>query len=186
MDPHQLNPAGPRAARSASPPAGEPGPFHQLDLVVNGDAVSATVEARLLLRDFLRHRLGLTGTHVGCEQGSCSACTVLVDSRPVRSCLMLAVQARGAEVITVEGLSATDDGLHPVQGAFHQEHAMQCGFRTPGLVMTLAALSGEQRVGVDRLADHLDGHLCRCTGYENIRRAARRIVALDGGQEVAS
>lgn len=186
MDPHQLNRAGSRAARPASPPAAEPGPLHELDLVVNGEAVSTTVEARLLLCDFLRHRVGLTGTHVGCEQGSCGACTVLVDGRPVRSCLMLAVQARGAEVITVEGLSASDDGLHPVQEAFHQEHAMQCGFCTPGLVMTLVSLSGEDRVGPDRLADHLDGHLCRCTGYENIRRAARRIVALDGVKEGAS
>lgn len=183
MEPHQLSRINQRAARPASPPEGEPGPVHQLDLVVNGEAVSTAVEARLLLCDFLRHRLGLTGTHVGCEQGSCGACTVLLDGQPVRSCLMLAVQARGAAITTIEGLAGAGDGLHPVQEAFHKEHAMQCGFCTPGLVMTLASLSGEERVGPDRLADHLDGHLCRCTGYENIRRAARRIIAVDEGQE---
>ena len=110
-------------------------------LMVNGTRHSAEAEVRLTLADFLRHTLGLTGTHLGCEHGVCGACTVMVDGRAVRSCLMLAVQADGAEVVTVEGLAEPDGTLHPVQQAFRDNHALQCGFCTPGFVMTLAALT---------------------------------------------
>jgi aerobic-type carbon monoxide dehydrogenase small subunit (CoxS/CutS family) len=159
--------------KASPPPVAEPSAWRHIELEVNGDPIEAQVESRLLLSDLLRHRLGLTGTHVGCEQGSCGACTVLVDGRPVRSCLMLAVQATGASVTTVEGLAGSEDELGPVQQAFHDEHAMQCGFCTPGLLMTITALVEAGGVDEDELADHLCGHLCRCTGYGPIRTAAR-------------
>ena len=139
---------------------------------LNGDEAVVAVEGRTLLSDALRHGLGATGTHVGCEQGSCGACTVLVDGAPVRSCLMLAVQADGTEVETVEGV-ATAGVHHAVQAALHEHHGLQCGFCTPGIVMSLV---GADRRGTgldDALADVLGGHLCRCTGYVNIRAAVR-------------
>jgi carbon-monoxide dehydrogenase small subunit len=143
-------------------------------LTLNGEEKKASVEPRLLLSDFIRHRLRLTGTHVGCEHGVCGACTVLVDGEPQRSCLMFAVQADGASVETVEGLAANDDELHPVQQAFHDAHGMQCGFCTPGFVMSLTALLRAQPdADDDELLDSLSGHLCRCTGYVNIIEAAR-------------
>jgi carbon-monoxide dehydrogenase small subunit len=150
-----------------------------VELVVNGRPDSADAEPRLLLSDFLRHRLGLTGTHVGCEHGVCGACTVLVDGEPVRSCLMFAVQAHGAEIRTVEGLAGEDGTLHPVQQAFHELHGMQCGFCTPGFLMSLTGLFEERPdADEDEVLDALSGNLCRCTGYVNIVAAARRAQQL--------
>jgi carbon-monoxide dehydrogenase small subunit len=142
---------------------------------VNGREHAAQVPARLLLADFLRGRLGLTGTHVGCEHGVCGACTVHLEGTPVRSCLLLAVQADGAEITTVEGLAPSADVLHPLQEAFRREHALQCGFCTPGMLMTLVAFLREHpRPTDDEIRRELSGNLCRCTGYQNIVRAVRR------------
>jgi aerobic-type carbon monoxide dehydrogenase small subunit (CoxS/CutS family) len=142
-------------------------------VTVNGVRYEREVEPRLLLSDFLRQELGLTGTHVGCEHGVCGACTVLVDGEPVRSCLMLAVQAEGHEVATVESLAAGDE-LHPLQEAFHQAHGLQCGFCTPGILMTFVAfLRDTPDPSEDMIRDALGGHLCRCTGYQNIVDAVR-------------
>jgi len=132
---------------------------------VNGKAVTVEVEPRLTLADCLRHRLGLTGTHVGCEHGVCGSCTVLLDGAAVRSCLMLAVQAEGARVTTVEGLSLAE-GLTPLQTSFRKHHALQCGFCTPGMITTAhALLSEEPDCDADRVREVLSGNLCRCTGY---------------------
>ena len=138
---------------------------------VNGKTVSVDVEARLTLADCLRHNLGLTGTHVGCEHGVCGACTVIVVGQAVRSCLMLAVQADGADVQTVENLS-TGDALSPLQAAFRRHHALQCGFCTPGMLMTAhALLIAEPQVDKKRIREALAGNLCRCTGYIGIIEA---------------
>jgi aerobic carbon-monoxide dehydrogenase small subunit len=154
-------------------------------LTVNGVPREATVPVRRLLSDALRHDLGLTGTHVGCEHGVCGACTVLVDGTPVRSCLVLAVQVDGASVTTVEGL-ARDDGrggqvLHPVQEAFRECHALQCGFCTPGFLVTIAAgLEGRdaaEEITEEEVDDLVGGNLCRCTGYANIKKAVRHAAA---------
>lgn len=163
-----------------------------IELTVNGQQVAAEVEPRLLLSDFIRHTLGLTGTHVGCEHGVCGACTVLFDGTPQRACLVFAVQADGAAIRTVEGLAAPEEPLHPVQQAFHEEHGMQCGFCTPGFVMTaVALLEANPNPTDEELLDALSGNLCRCTGYRNIvasvRRAEQRLgeqVAVgDGGSD---
>jgi aerobic-type carbon monoxide dehydrogenase small subunit (CoxS/CutS family) len=144
-------------------------------LRVNGAEMRAEAEPRLLLSDFLRHRLRLTGTHVGCEHGVCGACTVLLDGEPVRSCLTFAVQADGAEVTTIEGLAPADGELHPIQQAFHEHHAMQCGFCTPGFVISLlAVLQSSPEADEEELLDSLSGNLCRCTGYANILAAAKQ------------
>lgn len=139
---------------------------------INGEDVSAAVEPRLLLSDFLRHELGLTGTHVGCEHGVCGACTVLLNGEPVRACLIFAVQIDGHELTTVEGLAAPDRDatrLHPIQRAFHTTHALQCGFCTPGILMTTAAfLADTPNPSRDEIREAISGHLCRCTGYQNI------------------
>ncbi len=138
---------------------------------VNGREVEVAVEPRLTLADCLRHHLRLTGTHVGCEHGVCGACTVLVDGKAVRSCLMLAVQAEGSKVVTVEGLS-NDEGLTPLQASFRKHHALQCGFCTPGMITTAhALLSEEPDCDADRVRDVLSGNLCRCTGYVSIVEA---------------
>jgi carbon-monoxide dehydrogenase small subunit len=143
-------------------------------LTVNGEARAGEAEPRMLLSDFLRHRLRLTGTHVGCEHGVCGACTVLLDGEPVRSCLMFAAQAEGAALRTVEGLAGPGGELHPVQQAFHEAHGMQCGFCTPGFLMSVVGLLEENpEAGEDELIDALSGNLCRCTGYANIIAAAR-------------
>ena len=135
---------------------------------VNGKRHEVDVEARMTLADCLRHSLGLTGTHVGCEHGVCGACTVIVDGSAVRSCLMLAVQADGADVRTVEGL-AHGDALSPLQAAFRKHHALQCGFCTPGMLMTAHALLGkEPQADAARIREVLSGNLCRCTGYLGI------------------
>jgi aerobic carbon-monoxide dehydrogenase small subunit len=138
-----------------------------LDLRVNGRLHSEEIEERLLLSDFLRYDVGLTGTHVGCEHGVCGACTVLLDGVAVRSCLLLAVQADGAEVTTVEGL-AGDGRLNPLQEAFRDCHALQCGFCTPGILMAATDLLGRASPTRATIEDMLSGHLCRCTGYEPI------------------
>jgi aerobic-type carbon monoxide dehydrogenase small subunit (CoxS/CutS family) len=142
----------------------------EVDVVVNGRRRREQVEPRLLLSDFLRHRLGLTGTHVGCEHGVCGACTVRLDGRAVRSCLLLAAQVDGCELQTVEGLA--DGGeLTPLQAAFREHHALQCGFCTPGILMAAADLLDRGRPSREQVTDLLSGHICRCTGYEPIVRA---------------
>ena len=156
-----------------------------ITLTINGEVVSVGVEPRLLLTDLLRRRLGLTGTHVGCEHGVCGACTILVDGRPSRACLMFAVQADGRDLRTVESVAPSDDELHPVQQAMHEAHGLQCGFCTPGIVMSLVALAEEgAALDDDELRDELAGHVCRCTGYRNILCAARKVVPApgDGGE----
>jgi len=146
-----------------------PAARHPVRVEVNGREIEREVEPRLLLSDFLRHELGLTGTHVGCEHGVCGVCTVLVDGEPVRSCLMLAVQADGHQVATVESLAGEDGELHPLQEAFREAHALQCGFCTPGILMSLEAFLRENPNPTEaeaRMA--LSGNLCRCTGYQHI------------------
>jgi aerobic carbon-monoxide dehydrogenase small subunit len=141
-------------------------------VTVNGKAHARIVESRLTLADFLRHELGLTGTHLGCEHGVCGACTVLVDGRSARSCLMFAVQANGCEVTTVEGLTP-DSGLSVLQQAFVDSHGLQCGFCTPGMLITLTELLRENPApSEDEVRDALTGNLCRCTGYAGIVKAA--------------
>ena len=150
---------------------------HRIQLSINGRRHEASVEGRLTLSDFLRGDAGCTGVHVGCEHGVCGACTVIVDGLAVRSCLMLAVQADGAVITTVEGLAADDGTLHTVQQTLRDEHGLQCGFCTPGIVMTLAALTGDDRKpSADSLIGALSGHICRCTGYQGIRRAAIKLA----------
>lgn len=145
----------------------------KIQVTVNGKSYERSVEARLLLSDFLRHELGLTGTHVGCEHGVCGACTVLLDGDAVRSCLMFAVQAHGQELTTVEGLAAADGELHPIQAAFREAHGLQCGFCTPGILMTLIPFLREHpKPNEDEIRHALSGNLCRCTGYHNIVAAA--------------
>jgi carbon-monoxide dehydrogenase small subunit len=150
------------------------GRLHTIRLRVNGANHEASVEARLLLSDWLRHGLGLTGTHVGCEHGVCGACTVLFDGVPVRSCLMLAVQADGHALTTVEGLTPDPAILHPLQEAFREAHGLQCGFCTPGLLMTLMPFLEENRdPSEDDIRHAISGNLCRCTGYQHIVDAVK-------------
>lgn len=142
-------------------------------LIVNNNQYQRSVEPRLLLSDFLRHDLGLTGTHVGCEHGVCGACTVLFDGQPVRSCLMFAVQADGHEIRTIEGLG-TIDHLHPLQEAFMEAHGVQCGFCTPGFLMTLVPfLENNPDPDEKEIRAAISGNLCRCTGYQNIVEAVK-------------
>jgi carbon-monoxide dehydrogenase small subunit len=144
---------------------------------VNGERRRAFVEPRKTLADFLREDCGLTGTHLGCEHGVCGACTVLLDGRAVRSCLLLAVQAEGAEVTTIEGLSPADGTLSPVQAAFRDEHGLQCGFCTPGFIVSVTAfLRDNPSPTRDEILEALSGNLCRCTGYQGIVRAVERVA----------
>jgi len=146
----------------------------RISVTVNGRVHERQVEPRLLLSDFLRHTLGLTGTHVGCEHGVCGACTVLVDDAPARACLMLAVQADGAQITTVEGLADQGGRLHPVQQAFWDAHALQCGFCTSGmLISAVALLRQDARPSAPQIRAALSGNLCRCTGYQNIVKAVQ-------------
>lgn len=146
---------------------------------VNGVDHPAPADVRRLLSDHLRHDLGLTGTHVGCEHGVCGCCTVLLDGAPVRSCLMLAVQAEDHEVTTIEGLAGADGELHPVQQAFHECHALQCGFCTPGFVISVVGLLAQHgKPSAQEIEEGIAGNLCRCTGYASIRRAVERAVEL--------
>lgn len=147
--------------------------MHTLTLTVNGQEVQRQVESRLLLSDFLRHELELTGTHVGCEHGVCGACTVLFDGVPSRSCLMLAIQANDHEVTTVEALGSGAANLHPLQNAFWEKHALQCGFCTPGILLTLLPFLEQNPTPSEyEIRDALSGNLCRCTGYQHIVDAA--------------
>ncbi len=148
-----------------------------ITVVVNGATYRRSIKPRLLLSDFLRHELGLTGTHVGCEHGVCGACTVLVDGRSARACLMFAVQADGGRIETVESLG-TIENLSPLQQAFREHHALQCGFCTPGMLMTCIDLLRQYPLASDaEIRAGLSGNLCRCTGYEHIVRAMRAVVA---------
>jgi carbon-monoxide dehydrogenase small subunit len=155
---------------------------HQVALTVNGIPRAAHVPARRLLSDFLRHDLGLTGTHVGCEHGVCGACTVLVDGRPVRSCLLFAVSVDGVSVTTVEGCCEPDGSLGPVQQAFWDCHGLQCGFCTPGFVTTITAYLDENPEPTeDEAREAIAGNLCRCTGYQNIVASVLRAADLRRG-----
>lgn len=155
---------------------------HRIELAVNGRRHHATVEARTSLGEFLREALGYTGTHLACEHGVCGACTVMVAEsggppRAMRSCLMLAVQAEGCAVTTVEGLANADGTLHPAQQALRDNYGLQCGFCTPGVAITLAALTADgARPGASDLEAAMSGHVCRCTGYQGIRRAIRQLT----------
>lgn len=141
---------------------------------VNGKEFTRTVEPRLLLSDFLRHEIGLTGTHVGCEHGVCGACTILFDGASMRSCLIFAVQANGHEVMTVEGLAADQDHLHPLQQSFWEAHGLQCGYCTPGILMTLVPFLEQNPSPTEAEIRHaLSGNLCRCTGYQHIVDAVK-------------
>jgi carbon-monoxide dehydrogenase small subunit len=149
---------------------------HTIRIKVNGTAYERAVEPRLLLADFLRETLGLTGTHIGCEHGICGACTVLVNGHSMRACLLFAVQLDGAEIDTVESLG-TVDKLHPLQESFREHHALQCGFCTPGMLMTGVDLLRKRPLATDdEIRDGLSGNLCRCTGYEHIVAAIRTAV----------
>lgn len=152
-----------------------------IQLTVNGRQYQRSVEPRMLLSDFLRHELGLTGTHVGCEHGVCGACTVLLGGEAIRACLMFAVQANGGSLTTVEGLAAADGTLHPLQSAFKEAHALQCGFCTPGFLLSLIPFLEEQpSVTDEEIRAALAGNLCRCTGYQGIVEAVK--LALAAGQ----
>lgn len=152
-------------------------------LRVNGVRYETEVEPRWLLSDVLRHRLGMTGTHVGCEHGVCGCCTVLVDGRPARSCITFAVQAEGADVRTVEGLQRSDGSLHPLQEAFRRHHGLQCGFCTPGFLMTACAFYRQATQMSDQeIREAISGQLCRCTGYKGIVEAIRAAGEMEAGE----
>ena len=154
------------------------GTRHRIALTVNGRAATISVEARRTLADALREDLGLTGTHLGCEHGICGACTVLMDGAPVRACLVLAVQAEGAAIRTVEGLAAPDGPLHPLQQAFADHHALQCGYCTPGFLMLAVAMLEENPAMEEaEMVERLSSNLCRCTGYAGILKAVRQVAA---------
>src|SRR5579863_7897111 len=151
--------------------------LHRVSFKLNGRAVSGQAEPRMLLTDFLRHVLGATGTHVGCEHGVCGCCTVLLDGVAVRGCLTLAVQAEGRAVTTVESLAAPDGTLNALQRAFQQHHALQCGFCTPGILMSFTDyLARNPHPTEGEIRDVLSGHLCRCTGYANIVKAIKEVA----------
>ena len=150
----------------------------QLSLKVNGKAVTATIDPRTLLVDFLRHDRKLTGTHVGCDTGQCGACTVLLDGRAVKACTMLAVQAAGCDVTTIEGVAAANGDLHPMQAAFKDCHGLQCGYCTPGMVMSAIDLVARHPDPDEKtIREALEGNLCRCTGYHNIVKAVKQAAA---------
>jgi aerobic-type carbon monoxide dehydrogenase small subunit (CoxS/CutS family) len=143
--------------------------LHDISVVVNGVSHDMRIESRMLLSDFLRHELRLAGTHVGCEHGVCGACTVLLDGLPVRSCLLLAVQANNHAISTIEGLASADGAYHPLQQAMHDHHGLQCGYCTPGILMTMTAFLDEHASPSEaEVREALSGNLCRCTGYQNI------------------
>ncbi|MDE2287099.1 MAG: (2Fe-2S)-binding protein [Burkholderiales bacterium] len=154
----------------------------KVSLTVNGRAVTAEVPPETLLVQFIRDNLRLTGTHVGCDTSQCGACTVLLDGRAVKSCAMLAVQADGAALTTIEGLAAADGTLHPMQAAFREHHGLQCGFCTPGMVMSACELAGRKPAPSEaEIRRALEGNLCRCTGYHNIVKAVQAgLAAMEG------
>jgi carbon-monoxide dehydrogenase small subunit len=150
----------------------------KLSLRVNGKQVDAEIDPRILLAQFLRENLHLTGTHVGCDTGQCGACTVHLDGRAVKSCNLLAIQAQGAEVVTIEGLAAPNGDMHPMQAAFKECHGLQCGFCTPGMVMSATALLKDNpKPTEEQIRGGLDGNMCRCTGYHNIVKAVQTCAA---------
>jgi carbon-monoxide dehydrogenase small subunit len=152
---------------------------HEISVIVNGKPHKRVVDSRLHLADFLRQELGLTGTHIGCEHGVCGACTVLVDGATARSCLMLAVQADGRRIETIEGVASPDGTLHPIQAALSKYHGLQCGYCTPGVVMTLIELQrecGDSPVTEEEVRRALSGNLCRCTGYQGMVDAAFAVL----------
>ena len=158
---------------------------HRVSFTLNGRTVSGHAEPRMLLSDFLRHVIGATGTHVGCEHGVCGACTIQIDGAPARSCLTLAVQAEGADIRTVEGLAPAPDKLSPLQNAFRENYGLQCGFCTPGILMSLDALLRDRPDATEsEVREFLSGHLCRCTGYGSIVKAA--LAAARAQREEAS
>ena len=169
-------------AESGMPEEAEVGPFYSINVKVNGKAYETEVETRLLLVHFLREQLGLTGTHIGCDTSNCGACTVLLDGKAVKSCAVLAVQANGREVRTVEGLAA-DGNLHPIQEGFMQEHGLQCGFCTPGMMMSaVALLSKTPHPSEQQIRMGISGNLCRCTGYVNIVKSIQYAAQkMEGG-----
>ena len=145
-----------------------------LSLTVNGNKVSADVDSRTLLVDYLRNDLGLTGTHVGCDTGQCGACTVHLDGNAIKACTILAAQAQGGTVLTIEGLAAADGTMHPMQAAFKECHGLQCGFCTPGMVMSAIDLVNRHpKASEQTIREELEGNLCRCTGYHNIVKAVQ-------------
>ena len=159
---------------------------NSISVSVNGQVHEREVESRLLLSDFLRHELGLTGTHVGCEHGVCGACTIQLDGEPVRSCLLFAVQADGHSITTVEGLAEDRDHLHPIQQAFWEAHGLQCGYCTPGILMTMIPfLEQNPDPSEQEIRKALSGNLCRCTGYQHIvdavSLAAQKMKAINSG-----
>ena len=158
------------------------GEKRKIALTVNGKRYEEEVEVRWTLADFIRHQLGLTGTHLGCEHGVCGACTILVDGRSARSCLMLAVQADGHDLLTVEGIAPSPDELHPLQQAFHENHGLQCGFCTAGMVMAAVSFLEENPAPTERdVRLGLEGNLCRCTGYHNIVKSVLAAAESAGG-----
>ena len=158
---------------------------YPVSVTINGEKKEASVEARTLLVHFIRETLGMTGTHIGCDTTNCGACTVLLDGRPVKSCTIFAVQANGAEITTIEGL-AKDGKLHPVQEGFHEEHGLQCGFCTPGMIMTAVSLLESNPTPTDDEIKHaLEGNICRCTGYVNIVKSIRWAAEHMGGARVS-
>ncbi len=157
----------------------------KVSMVVNGEGRSAEIPARTLLSDFLREALGLTGTHIGCDTSQCGACVVHVGGEAVKSCTMLAAQAEGMEVTTIEGLAGPDGGLHPVQEAFRREHGLQCGFCTPGMIMAAVdLLRRNPSAGEEEIRRGLEGNLCRCTGYHQIVRAIASVARGEGNAGV--
>lgn len=159
--------------------------MHVVKVKVNQQSYERVVEPRLLLCDFLRHELGLTGTHVGCEHGVCGACTILFDGQPIRSCLMFAVQANGHEIDTVEGLAESQEKLHPIQRAFWEAHGLQCGFCTPGFLMTLVPFLEQNPTPTEsEIREAISGNLCRCTGYQHIVDAVLLAAEASGDREL--
>ena len=156
-----------------------------ISVTINGETYEREVETRLTLADFIRHEVLLTGTHVGCEHGVCGACTILLDGRTARSCLMLAVQANGHEIMTVEGIAPNDEELHPLQQAFQDNHGLQCGFCTPGMLTTLIEFLGDNPDPTEQeVREAISGNLCRCTGYQGIVAAALDAAKRLQGQKV--
>ncbi len=160
---------------------------HHVSISVNGRCYERRIDSRIHLADFLRKNLGLTGTHLGCEHGVCGACTVLVDGKTVRSCLMLAVQANKRAVQTIEGVAGEDGSLHPIQAALSDHHGLQCGFCTPGVVMTLIELSRDvegRAIDEAEIRHAMSGNLCRCTGYQGIVDAALALLGPTSGRSL--
>lgn len=169
--------------RKHSIPQSSADPKVMVRMTINGEEVEREVSVRMLLSDFIRHEVGLTGTHVGCEHGICGACTVMIDGRSGRSCLTFAVQADGADIRTIESVAGDEGELHPIQQAFQKCHALQCGYCTPGMIMNvLSHFEAEEDLDLSDagIRELLSGNLCRCTGYANIVKAVRQAAELTG------